>query len=50
MLINLNATQAKSLLNILDTEGKFNTLPECLNKTILEIEDGLENYEFRERS
>lgn len=47
MLINLNATQAKSLLKILDTETEFGTLPECLNKTIIEIEDGLENYDTR---
>ena len=47
MLINLNAIQAKELLNILNTEDAFGALPKCLGKTLMEIEGGLENYENR---
>lgn len=44
MLINLNESQGIELMDILNTEDAFGTLPKDLKKTIKEIEEGLKNY------
>lgn len=45
MLIYLDDNQGKELLNLLNTEDAFGTLPKCLRKVIASIKTGLEQYE-----
>ena len=45
MLIYLDGTQGHKLLDLLNTEANFGTLPKCLKIIINDIEEGLKNYE-----
>lgn len=41
MLIYLDDKTGKEILDILNTEDAFGTLPKCLKSVILDIEEGL---------
>lgn len=41
MLIYLDETMAKRLLDLLNTEDAFGTLPKCLKRVIKDIEEKL---------
>ena len=47
MLIYLDETTGKAMLDLLNTEAAFGTLAKCLYKTINDIEDGLKDHENR---